>query len=52
MAMPTGGLIGGMILVYNAFVVAVMAVLAYRMDRWWIVLFAALLMMRGEIVDE
>jgi len=42
-----------MVLTYNAFVVAVMAVLAYKFGKWWIVLFAALfLMARTEAEDD
>ena len=42
-----------MVLTYNAFVVAIMAVLAYEMDKWWLVLFAILLMVRKiEMEDE
>ena len=35
-----------MVFVYNAFVLAIMSVFAYKMDRWWIVLFAVLFMAR------
>lgn len=47
-----------MVFVYNAFVLAIMSVFAYKMDRWWIVLFAVLFMAReyhktiGEDDDE
>ena len=40
-----------MILAYNAFVIAVMAILAYRLGKWWIILFAVLFMARG-VRDE
>lgn len=41
-----------MVLTYNAFVVAIMAVLAYEMDKWWLVLFAILLMVRKIEVED
>ena len=43
-----------MVFVYNAFVLAIMSVFAYKMDRWWIVLFAALFMARRsyEVIRE
>lgn len=39
------------LLAYNAFVIAVMAVLAYRLGRWWIILIAVLFLARS-VRDE
>lgn len=40
-----------MVFVYNAFVLSVMSVFAYKMDRWWLVLFAVLFMARRSYIE-